>query len=53
MAETTPTFPAIYYNINVPARVVHSAEELEQAGAGWVELDLAAQGLALTPVTPV
>jgi hypothetical protein len=51
MPETkaTPTFPAIYYNINVPARVVHNPDELAQAGAGWVELDLAAQGLALTP----
>lgn len=52
MAETTPVFPAIYYNINVPARIVHSAEELEQAGTGWVELDLASQGLALTPAPP-
>lgn len=51
MADTkaAPVFPAIYYNINVPARVVHNESELEAAGAGWVELDLAAQGLALTP----
>ena len=43
------TWPKIYGNINVPPRLVYSPEEAEQLGSSWVELDLAAQGLAVTP----
>jgi hypothetical protein len=49
MAEPEDTYPKIFSNINVPAQIVHNPAEAEQLGASWVELDLAAQGLALTP----
>jgi hypothetical protein len=48
MVETTPVFPAIYYNINVPARIVHKAEELSKPGR-MGRTRPASQGLALTP----
>jgi hypothetical protein len=47
MAETT--YPKIFSNINVPARVIHNESEEAELGSSWVELDLKSQGLALTP----
>jgi hypothetical protein len=52
MAEPEETWPKIYHNINVKAQIVHSPAEVEQLGSAWVELDLAGQGLALTPAPP-
>lgn len=52
MPEPEETYPKIFCNINVPARVIHNASEAAVLPAGWVELDLASQGLALTPAPP-
>jgi hypothetical protein len=52
MAEPEDTYPKIYHNVNVKAQIVHNAAQAEQLGSSWVELDLAGQGLALTPAPP-
>jgi hypothetical protein len=51
MAETKAavTYPVILSNINVKAQIVWSAEQQAMYGDGWEVLDLASQGLALTP----
>jgi hypothetical protein len=33
-------FPAVYYNINVPAVIIRNAAELAQLGGSFVRLDL-------------
>ena len=43
------TYPIILSNVNVHAQIVWSAEQQALYGDGWEPLDLAAQGLALTP----
>jgi hypothetical protein len=48
-AQAIDTWPKIFGNINVPPLIVHSPDEAEQLGSGWVEVDLAGHGFALTP----
>ena len=52
MAEPEETWPKIYHNVNVKAQIIHNASEAAALPAAWVELDLASQGLALTPAPP-
>jgi hypothetical protein len=52
MPEAEDTYPQILSNVNVKAQIVWSAEQKALYGSDWVELDLAAQGLALTPAPP-
>jgi hypothetical protein len=47
--KAAETFPKIYENVNVPAQIVYTPEQEAQLGDAWVELDLASQGLAITP----
>lgn len=51
-AADEPKFPQIWHNINVPARIVSSPEEVAALPPDWRKLDLAPHGLAVTPLAP-
>jgi hypothetical protein len=51
-AADEPKWPQIWHNVNVPPKIVGSAEEAAALGPDWRKLDLASHGLSVTPLEP-